>query len=316
MEFKDYYKILGVPKTASMDEIKKSYRTLARQYHPDARPNDKVAEHKFKEITEAYEVLGDPDKRKQYDRLGVDWRRYQRQHTGATANDPMGAWRRSQQQRGNTRSGNTGSGQTSGDFFNEFNSRFNNNKANNGGGFSDFFSSVFGGGKKDQEEIITVDISLEEAFIGAQKTLLLQGKKIKLNIKPGIENGKKLKIPNPASTAASPQVDIHVLVNISPNPRFQREGADLKTDIIIPLYTAVLGGEIELQALSGKVKIKIPPESQNLTQLRLKNLGMPRYGKPDERGDLYARIVIQIPKPLTEKERDLFRQLAKVRNFR
>ncbi len=318
MEFKDYYKTLGVTKTATMDDIKKAYRSLARQYHPDARPNDKVAEQKFRDVTEAYEVLGDPDKRKKYDRLGSDWRKQQRQGT----TDPSGAWQQRAQSNaraGSTRTSTPRSGSSDGsgnpaddDFFSEFGNRFGGSGKSSGGGFSDFFSSVFSS-KKESEANIPVEITLKEAFAGTHKTITVQGKKIKLSIKPGIENEKKLKIPNPASTAIAPVPDIYVVVTIASDPEFQRDGHNLTTDVSVPLYTAILGGDIELTTLSGKVKIKVAPESQNGSKLRLKGQGMPHYVKPDEHGDLYARLVVQLPKLLTDKERELFKQLAKLR---
>lgn len=326
MEFKDYYKTLGVPRTANADDIKKAYRALARQYHPDARPNDKVAEQKFKEITEAYEVLGDADKRKKYDRVGTDFRRYQRQ----APNEPFGSAQRgtrSSTAGGRTTTGAGGAGSTRSSsgttdpeldgFFSDLRSRFGGAAGRAGGEFSDFFNSVF---DKDRSNAgaaseILLDITLKEAFTGAEKTIAVQEKKLKLNIKPGIEGGKKLKIPNPnTNTATSTIGEVIVVVNILPDPQFQREGNDITTDLPVPLYTAILGGEVELPTMAGKVKVKIAPESPGGNKLRLKGLGMPVYGKEGQRGDLFARIVIQVPKALTDKEKDLFRQLAKLRS--
>jgi curved DNA-binding protein len=324
---KDYYKVLGVSKTATADEIKKAYRSLARQYHPDARPNDKAAEQKFKEITEAYEVLGDADKRKKYDRSSSDARRYQR-----FSSDAAGWQARTGSRTGSTSSSrpngartgsDTGSSEDLGDVFRDIRNRFSGTANRAGGDFSEFFNSVF---TKDdtakstatQPVEIPLDITLKEAYSGVEKTLTVQGKKLKLNIKPGIERGKKLKIPKPASSADAASVpqhhsDIVVVVNVLDDPQFQRDGNNITTDLYVPLYTAVLGGEAELTTLGGKVKIKIAPESQGGTKLRLKGLGMPVYGKPNERGDLYARLILQIPKSLTDKEKELFRQLAKLR---
>jgi curved DNA-binding protein len=334
MEFKDYYKVLGVPRTASADDIKKAYRSLARQYHPDARPNDKVAEQKFKEITEAYEVLGDADKRKKYDRVGTDYRRYQRQ---APNSSPFGSQTYSSRSTG-TRSGAGGSrsgassGSTSGSsgaagsdpdldgFFSDLRSRFGGAAGRAGGEFSDFFNSVFDKEKGEKASSgaaaneLSLDITLKEAFTGAEKTLTVQGKKLKLNIKPGIESGKKLKIPNPNTTTPTSSIgEVIVVVKVLPDPQFQRDGDDITTDLPVPLYTAILGGETELTTLGGKVKVKVAPESQGGTKLRLKGLGMPIYGKEGQRGDLFARLAIQVPKGLTDKEKDLFRQLAKLR---
>lgn len=346
MESKEYYQTLGVPRYATHDEIKKAFRSLARQYHPDARPNDKDAERKFKEINEAYEVLGDTDKRRQYDRYGANWQRYQ------TSQSPFSSSQRRTASRPSTAGGgfssrNTGAG---GGFGNtnfggggantggasgksefNFSDMFTNAKQQasgfaNNNGFSDIFGSVFG--RNNPDNAIPLEITLQEAFAGIQKTITIQGKKVQLNIKPGIEHGKKLKIPNPAykeapkespqtepASQASKMADIHVLVNIQTDPRYTRRGDDLETEVQVPLYTAILGGEVEIQTFSGKVKIKVAPESQSGTKLRLKGLGMPRYGKQDERGDLYARLLVNIPKSLTEKERELFRQLSKMRLF-
>jgi len=332
MEVKDYYKVLGVPKTASADEIKKAYRTLARQYHPDARPNDKAAEQKFKEITEAYEVLGDIDKRKQYDRTGggrfqrqnpsdFNWQQWAKNNTTRSTGGRTGATGARSTGSTNTGKTATGSGTTSGagkpqedlgDVFNDIRSRFSGAANRAGGDFSDLFGSVFGNDKPDAD--LHVDLTLKEAFTGAEKTLTIQGKKIKLNIKPGIEDGKKLKIATGDKTSDKTiPKEVYVVVRVLADAQFQRQGNDLTTDVYVPLYTAILGGEAELTTLAGKVKIKIAPESQSGSKLRLKGLGMPIYGKPDQRGDLYARIMIQVPKQLTEKERELFRQLAKLR---
>jgi curved DNA-binding protein len=350
METRDFYRTLGVPRTATQEDIKKAFRTLARSYHPDARPNDKEAERKFKEINEAYEVLGDPDKRRAYDRYGAQWQRFQHSpFSSSSAASGGGAYSRQQRAAGGARqggfggspsgsgygssygqrTGTTGGGDSGGakgagsEFFSQFSENFGAKNA--AGGFSDIFGSVFG--KKQSDAPIAVNITLQEAFTGAQKTVIVQGKKIMLNIKPGIENGKKLKVPLPPADASAQNAkpsDVVVQVNVQADARFERKGDDLETELAVPLYTAVLGGEIELQTFSGKVKVKVPPESQSGSKLRLRGLGMPRYGATskttggdgEERGDLFVRILAQIPKQLTEKERELFRQLAKLRPFR
>ncbi len=402
MDSKDYYQTLGVPRYATAEEIKKAFRGLARQYHPDTHPNDNNAERKFKEINEAYEVLGDVDKRRQYDRYGANWQRYSGTGFGAASQRrsttrPTGASGFSSRPTGagsgfgsgfggNASSGNgagagassnfgsnaSGSAQGSGfggngsgasgskfDFGDVFSKTKNNPNFSGNGGFSDIFGSVFG--KNNQSDnTIMLDISLQEAYVGTQKTITVQGKKVQLNIKPGIEHGKKLKIPNPnlqsaskdasaanastanASTANTSTAntstantstandssqtetkntgklsdklsDIHVQINIQADVRYTRRGDDLETEVNVPLYTAILGGEVEIQTFSGKVKLKVAPESQTGTKLRLKGLGMPRYAMQDQRGDLYARLLVNIPKSLTEKERELFRQLSKMR---
>lgn len=335
MDSKDYYRTLGVSRTASADEVKKAFRNLARMYHPDTHPNDKEAERKFKEINEAYEVLSDVDKRRQYDRFGANWQRFQ------TTTPFSGSQQRRAGQRpagfSSSSSGSSASGfgarsnagaaggakstnAGSGDFFSGFSENYG---SKNTGGFSDIFGSVFG--KKQDDSTIVLDISLQEAFLGVQKTVSVQGKKILLNIKPGIESGKKLKLPSPTPQTATgssskPIADLFVQVNIQPDPRFERKGDDLETEVSVPLYTAILGGDIEIQTFSGKVKVKIAPESQSGSKLRLRGLGMPRYGAQSgslgtERGDLFARLLVQVPKQLSEKERELFRQLIKLRPF-
>jgi curved DNA-binding protein len=339
MDSKDYYRTLGVPRTASTDEIKKAFRNLARMYHPDTHPNDKEAERKFKEINEAYEVLSDADKRRQYDRYGVNWQRFQNvpfggagtsqrrsgQRTGgfsSTSAGFSGAGFGAQRPSGTGGAGGGASGAGK-DFFSNV---ADNVGSKSSSGFSDIFGSVFG--KKHDDSTISLDISLQEAFTGVQKTVNVQGKKIILNIKPGIESGKKLKIPNPSAAQAQtatgagskPPLDVFVQVNVQPDPRFERKGDDLETEVSVPLYTAILGGDIEIQTFSGKVKVKIAPESQSGSKLRLRGLGMPRYGTQEvtaavERGDLFARLLVQVPKQLSEKERELFRQLSKLRPF-
>jgi curved DNA-binding protein len=344
MALGDYYTRLGIPRTASADEIKKAFRTLARKYHPDTHPNDKEAEQKFKEINEAQEVLSDPEKRRQYDRYGENWQRYQTPPPGRTggAANPFTSSRRpgtsggayaggysgayATGSSGNRPPGSTGAGAaSSGDTFGGFGDFFSNTKQQ-AGGFSDIFGSVFG--KKENESVIALTITLQEAFTGTQKTVIVLGRKIQLNIKAGIEHGKKLKIPTTAQTettdANTQKVETYVQVTIQPDARFERKADDLETDVQVPLYTAILGGEIEVQTFSGKVNVKIPPESQTGSKLRLKGLGMPRYNatantattlQAADRGDLYVRIVVQMPRQLTEKERDLFRQLAKLRSL-
>ncbi|MBD1211099.1 MAG: J domain-containing protein [Ignavibacteria bacterium] len=344
MESKDYYRTLGVARTAQADEIKKAFRSLARQYHPDTHPNDKEAERKFKEINEAYEVLSDPDKRRQYDRYGVNWQRF---HTPSSSASGTSGQRRAGQRpsgfassagasssstssstsgstgfsgRGQASASGAGNGSGTSDFFSNFSENFGNRGT---GGFSDIFGSVFG--KKHDDSAVMIDISLQEAFSGVQKTVNVQGKKILLNIKPGIESGKKLKLPSQTAQTATGSggktpTDVFVQVNILPDPRFERKGDDLETEVSVPLYTAILGGDIEIQTFSGKVKVKIAPESQSGSKLRLRGLGMPRYGTQTatlgtERGDLFARLLVQVPKQLSEKERELFRQLAKIRPF-
>lgn len=318
MEFKDYYKILGVSKDATQEEIKKAYRRLARKYHPDVRPGDKEAEEKFKEISEAYEVLSDPEKRKRYDQFGMYWKQYQHQHSGAKEGESI--WE---------------------DFFRQYPGQ------DTGGGsyriytnlddlkdifqqdfpFSDFFTHLFGGGsrttrtrvQKGEDYQATISITLEEAFHGTQRTITVQGEKIRVNFPPGIPDGHQLKISGKGAPGlrGGPRGDLYITVKILPHSRFRREGDDLHTEHTIDLYTAVLGGESLLTTIDGKkVKLKIPAGTQPGTILKLKGLGMPKYKNPQSRGDLYVKIQIQIPTNLTEQERELFKQLAQLRKSR
>lgn len=306
MDFKDYYKVLGVAKTASADEIKASYRKLVRQYHPDVNPNDKTAEGKFKEISEAYDVLGDADKRKKYDMLGSNWRQYQ-QRGGRPENFNWQEWYNA-----------TGGGQArpgaqggSSDFF---------QGQGGNGGFSDFFSSIFGGGRRGTQGIkgndyeATADLTLEDAYKGAQRVLSVNGKSIKISIKPGIKDGQKLKLSGKGGSGqyGGASGDLYIVIRIVPHKHFERKDNDVHMSVPVDLYTVLLGGEHEVQTLGGTVKLKIPAETQNGTLLRLKGLGMPKYGSK-ERGDLYAKIEVQLPTKLSEREQALFRELASLR---
>ena len=309
MNFKDYYKSLGVDKNATTDAIKKEYRKLARKYHPDVNPNNKEAEEKFKEISEAYEVLSDPEKRKKYDELGADWKKYEQAgHPGGGGFD----WGRYQQQ---------GGGQTysSGDF-----------EGFGGGGFSDFFESIFGGSGgfgqqtrsrsarafKGQNYETEVDLSLNEAYTGTSRMLRSsKGEQLKINIKPGVADGQTLRLAGKGGegSGGGPNGDILIRVKILPDPNFLRKGDDLYKDQQVDLYTALLGGEITVNTMSGAIKMKLPPETQNGSNLRLRGKGFPRYGKTDEYGDLYLKIQVQLPKALTDKEKELLQQLSELR---
>ncbi len=308
MNFKDYYKSLGVDKKATTDTIKKEYRKLARKYHPDVNPNNKEAEEKFKEISEAYEVLSDPEKRKKYDQLGADWKKYEQAgHYGGGGFD----WGKYQQQGGRQT-------YTSDDF-----------DGFSGGGFSDFFESIFGGGGfsqqtrsrgarafKGQNYETEVELSFEDAYHGTSRILRSsKGEQLKINIKPGVADGQTLRLPGKGGEGANggPNGDILLRVKILPNPNFLRKGDDLYKDQNADLYTALLGGEITVNTMSGSIKMKLPPETQNGATLRLRGKGFPRYGKTDEYGDLYLKIQVQLPRNLSDREKDLLRQLAELR---
>lgn len=295
MEFVDYYKILGVDKNASGEEIKKAYRKLARKLHPDLNPNDRDANKKFQQVNEANEVLSDPEKRKKYDQYGKDW-----QHAEAF------------EKAGRTRQQSTGPEQgtrTGGEF---------------AGGFSDFFESMFGGYEgpgaggrhvkfRGEDYNAELHLSLEEAYQTHQQTLTVNGKNIRITVPAGIENGQTIKIRGHGGPGINggPAGDLYITFLIADHPRFKRQGNDLFTTADLPLYTAVLGGEITLDTLNGKVKIKAPPETQNGTKVKLKGKGFPVYKKEGAFGDLFVTWSIKIPVGLTEKQKQLFAELSK-----
>jgi curved DNA-binding protein len=307
MDYKDYYKILGVSKNASQDEIKKAYRKLAVQYHPDKNPDNKAAEEKFKEIAEAYEVLKDPDKRKKYDELGANWKQYQQQGAGFDGSQFAGG-------RGRARTGYEGD---MGDIFGD-------------SGFSSFFDMFFGNdfsrqGRQNayahaqhfpgQDLQASITISLEDAYHGSNPVINIQGNKIRMKLKPGLTDGKTLKVKgkgNP-SVAGGPKGDLYLTVHIAEHPKFTRKEHDLYTDVQVDLYTAVLGGSVEVDTLKGKVKINIARNTENNKTLRLKGLGMPHEQNPQQKGNLYAKVQVVLPDSLSEEEEALFRKLQKLR---
>jgi curved DNA-binding protein len=287
VDFKDYYKILGVSKTASADDIKKQYRNLARQYHPDTNPNNKAAETKFKEINEAYEVLGDPDKRSQYDTLGSDWKNYR-------TFDPGGG---GYQYRG---SSSTSSDDPLSD------------------AFSDFFKTFFGGSRstdggassKAAERKAKYTVSLEEVYKGGLRNLRFEGQEIKFNLKPGTRDTHKLRLKSVLQDQFGAYGDLLLTILVEEHPKFTRKGNDLHCEHTIDLYTAILGGDTTIETFAGKLKMKIPPLTPNGKELRLKDKGMPIYESPAFYGNLYVKIMVELPKVLSAKEIELFQQLA------
>lgn len=290
MDYKDYYKILGVDKKASQEEIKKAYRVLAVKNHPDKNPNNKVAEEQFKLANEANEVLGNPEKRKKYDELGANWQQYE--------------------QFGNHKGGNAG-GQY----------RYNSNGNDPFGeqsNFSDFFEQFFssGSGGKSQNRRggdyeTEMEITLEEAYLGTSRTIQVDNEKLRITTKPGSYNDQQLRIKNKGAKGSNEnnRGDLFVKINVKNHPNFIRKGDDIFRTQTIDLYTAVLGGEVIVNTLSGQVKIKITEGTQNGKTIRLKGKGMPIYDKKDSFGDFYLEILVQIPEKLTEKQKDLFEQL-------
>lgn len=298
MAFIDYYKILGIDKNASEKDVKAAYRKLARKYHPDLNPNDAEAKKKFQQVNEANEVLGDPEKRKKYDKYGENW-----QHAEA--------YEQAEQQAGRSTRQYTSGGAPDFDAYGD------------AGDFSDFFQSMFGnmGGRsgygrqvryRGQDYNAELHLSLEEASQTHKKTVTVNGKNIRITIPAGIENGQTIKIAGHGGPGENggPPGDLYVTFLISPHPRFRRDGNDLYATVKLDLFTAILGGEITVDTLSGKVKVKVGPETQNGTKVKLKGKGFPLYKKESQFGDLYLTYEIQIPTNLTPKQKELFKELA------
>lgn len=305
MEYKDYYKILGVEKSAPAAEIKKAYRKLAMKYHPDKNPGDKAAEDKFKEINEAYQVLGDEQKKARYDQLGDSYFRYQ-QNGGAPNGFNWDQWYSGSGGRQNTRQVN----------MDDLGGMF--------GGFSDFFRAIFGEnsgmygsqpnpgrGRPAAPQAMqqAVSISLSEAYHGATRTLQAGQRRLEVKIPPGSKTGTKVRVPA-GSAASGLQSDLYLVVDVTADDRFERKENDLYTDIQVDLYTAILGGQAIVPTLSGNVTLTIPPGTQPGQTFRLAGRGMPLLKDRNKTGDLYARVKVQIPRKLTDTERDLFNKLA------
>jgi curved DNA-binding protein len=305
MEYKDYYKTLGVAKDATSEQIKKAYRKLARQYHPDVNPNDATAEQKFKEINEANEVLSDSDKRQKYDQLGADYQRYQQAGAGG-AGRGAGGFDWSQYAQG----GGAGGGSPFG-----------------GGGddFSDFFGSFFGGGQSGggrstrpgagSDYQAELELTLEEAYHGGPRTITVQGKNLRLTIQPGVADGQTIRLRDQGGPGRNggPSGSLLITFRILPDARYVRTGDDLTQDVPVSLYRALLGGSQTVETLSGAVKITIKPESATGTRLRLRGKGFPVYRETDKFGDLYLRLNVQLPQNLTDQEKELIKQLAQLR---
>lgn len=291
MEFIDYYKRLGVAKTASADDIKKAYRKLARKYHPDLNPNDKKAEAKFKEINEANEVLSNVENRKKYDKYGKDWEHGEE-------------FEKAQKQRKSQQRSNAG-GQ-----FNEQD-------------FSDYFESMFGGsgrsrsnaGFRGQDYTASLKLNLKDVYQTHKQELTVNNKKIRLTIPAGIENEQVIKIPSKGAPGANggPNGDLFIQFDIVNNTPFKRVGNNLYLTVNLDLYTAILGGEIMVNTFDAKAKLKIAPETQNNTKVKLKGKGFPVYKKEGQFGDLIITYHIVNPTKLNDKERELFNELQKLR---
>ncbi|MCK5633712.1 MAG: J domain-containing protein [Anaerolineales bacterium] len=301
MEYKDYYKVLGVDRTASSDEIKRVYRKLALKHHPDKNPDDNQAEERFKEINEAYEVLGDSTKRAKYDQLGSSYRAWERT-SGQPGSFNWDEWM----------SGGQGGGVrvNVGDIGDVI------------GGFSDFFSAIFGETGAQQQGYRTqvrrrgrdikqpVTITLGEAKSGTTRVLSISGKNIEVSIPPGAGTGTKVRVSGLGEAGAQKSGDLFLVINVEADPRFKRVKDDLHTKVKVDLYTAVLGGEVEVPTLSGDVVLTIPSGSQPNQSFRLNGRGMPNLRNKNEQGDLYVRLDITLPSDLKPRERELFEELA------
>jgi curved DNA-binding protein len=317
MEYKDYYKTLGVSKSATEKEIKQAFRKLARQCHPDACPDDPKAEARFKEINEAYEVLSDAKKRKKYDTLGSDWARWQQ--TGGQPGDFD--W------------GRYASGAPGGPGGNVRYATAEDLQDLFGGGstFSDFFSQIFGGmaggrarggqgsgsrirSQRGQDYEQEVEITLEDAFHGATRILQSDGERLEVKIPQGADTGTRVRLSGKGSpgVGGGPAGDIYLKVKVRPHARFERKGDDLNVTFPVDLYTAVLGGEVRIPTLEGDVLLRIPAGTQNGRVFRLRGKGMPSLRQPDHRGDLLAKVDVQLPAALTPEQRKLFEELKRI----
>lgn len=303
MAYIDYYKILGVDKNATQDDIKKAYRKQARKLHPDLNPDDKEAERQFKELNQANEVLSNPENRAKYDKYGEHWKHGEEYEKA----------QQQQQRQYQHEGGNFGGG-------------FSGNDFGEGEDFSDFFQSMFGGagggfgrssrgsasGKfKGQDVRAELTLSLKDAAATHPQTFEINGKKIRITVPGGVYDGQQIKLKghgNPGHNGG-PAGDLYITFNIPADPDFERSGDDLKTKVTVDLYTAVLGGEVNVNTLSGSVSLKVKPGTQSGMTVRLKGKGFPVYRKEGQYGDLFVTYEVKLPTHLTEKQKELFEQL-------
>ncbi len=301
---KDYYSILGVNKKATDEEIKKAFRKLAVKYHPDKNPDNKEAEEKFKEINEAYEVLSDGEKRNKYDKYGANWNQF----NGA------------QQGQHRYQSGSSGGGQPYG--FDDDSDEFYGQSGDFSDIFGDFFnrSGAAGGGRskrggnrkyKGQDYQSEMTIGMDEAYQGTARVVTLNEQKIRITLKPGAYSGLTIKLAGKGAPGINggPAGDLLITIQVLPHTLYKRDGDDIRQTVPVDLFTAVLGGEKEVNTLAGVLKIKIPAGTQSGKLLRIRGKGMPVYNKPDQAGDLLVEIQVLIPEKLTAEQQELFRQL-------
>lgn len=317
MEYKDYYKVLGVDRNATKDEIKHKYRKLALEHHPDRNTGDKAAEEKFKEINEAYQVLSDPEKRNRYDQLGESYQSWQ-QRGGTPGGFNWDEWFVQNPRGGNVRV-------DVGDFGDLFGDR-------GLGDFSDFFRSIFGGmsnmgtaqrgtggartrtATRPQTFQQNVIISLLEAFQGTTRRIEIDNRQKEVIIPPGARTGTKVRVSDAITTSPNaPKSDLYLVIQVAEDKRFERKNDNLHTEVDVDLYTAVLGGEIKVPTLSGNVVLSIPAGTQPGQNFRLSGRGMPHLKNPEKSGDLFVKVNIQIPRKLSSKEKELFSELSQLK---
>lgn len=308
MAYIDYYKILGVDKSASQDDIKKAFRKLARKYHPDLNPNDPNATDSFQKINEANEVLSDPEKRKKYDEYGEHWK-----HA-----DEFEAQKKARQQAGAGGGGFSGFGGEGGSYW--YSSDGEGFSSGDAGGFSDFFESMFrhrgrsgrgGSGFRGQDLNAELHLSLRDVSQTHKQVLNMNGKQVRITIPAGVADGQVIKLKGYGSEGINggPAGDLYITFRIAEDPVFKRLRDDLYVDVSVDLYTAILGGEMLVDTLEGKVKLKIKPETQNGTKVRLKGKGFPLYKKDGQFGDLIVTYSVKIPTNLTDRQKKLFTEL-------
>src|SRR5687767_14785386 len=321
MEFKDYYATLGVTKASTEKEIKGAFRKLARKFHPDVNPGDKASESKFKDINEAYEVLGDAGKRKKYDELGANWRAYEQAEARGGPNPFAGFG---------------GGGAPGQGGFRTMTQEEMEEMFGNANPFSDFFSTFFGGGgpedagergrqgarrrqRAGRDVEHELELSLEDAYHGTTRRLALKhdghARTVDVRIPAGVNDGSRVRVSGEGEhgVGGAAAGDLYLRVRLAVHPQFERKGRDLYVKVGLPVTTAVLGGEAQVRTLEGKpVRLRIPPLTQNGQVFRLKGYGMPKVGHADDKGDLYARIEAQLPTELSEAEREHYEALAKL----
>lgn len=314
MEYKDYYRILGVDRNATDKEIKRAFRRLARQHHPDMNPDDPHTEERFKEINEAYEVLSAPEKRSRYDQLGMDWQRWQ-QAGGQPSGFDWSRWTTSQPgQRVHVRQAGP----------EDLQDMFGSSSP-----FSDFFSQIFGGmgasprdggfqqqfrPQRGQDYEQVVDISLQEVFRGTSRILQKDGQRLEVKIPPGARTGTRVRMSGAGGSGngSGPAGDLYLRVVVQPDPRFERKGDDLYTEVAANLYTMVLGGTVRVPTMDGHKMLTIPAGTQSGRIFRLRDQGLPHLRQPRQRGDLYAKVAVKLPTHLSDQEAELFEELRRL----